>query len=417
MCGARDDDKDFNLGANNDHPRGTWSDGTTMWVADSDDAKIYAYVLDDGARDDDKDFNSLTDAGNDGPWGIWSDGTTMWVADTSDNKLYAYVLSDGARDSDRDFDTLDVAENEAPRGIWSDKTTMWVADSDDDKVYAYNMPSSHDATLSALSVSPKDIIGFDSSRTDYEVGVGPTIEQATVTAAASDSRAMVEFSTTDADGATEGHQKDLSAGRNRVTITVTALDGMTTQNYRVSVNRGVTDTTGWQAGADLDGLIAAENDIATGIWSDGTTMWVADIGDDKLYANALSGGARDTGNDIVLGANNGDPRGIWSDETTMWVADTGDNKLYAYVLSGGARDAGKDINLGANNDHPRGTWSDGTTMWVADDDDDKLYAYQLSGGSRDAGKDIALVNANGDPRKLAGKWAEPGERLYSRDQA
>ena len=40
--------------------------------------------------------------------------------------------------------------------------------------------SSNDATLSALSVSEKDIIGFDGGRTSYEVGVDSTVTQVTV---------------------------------------------------------------------------------------------------------------------------------------------------------------------------------------------------------------------------------------------
>ena len=31
--------------------------------------------------------------------GLWSDGTTMWVADNSDDKIYAYDLAAGARRS------------------------------------------------------------------------------------------------------------------------------------------------------------------------------------------------------------------------------------------------------------------------------------------------------------------------------
>ena len=49
--------------------------GTTVWVVDYSDEKIYAYNLATKARDSAKDFNTLTAAGNDDPYGIWSDGT------------------------------------------------------------------------------------------------------------------------------------------------------------------------------------------------------------------------------------------------------------------------------------------------------------------------------------------------------
>ena len=138
--GTRDDAKDFDLAADNDSPQGIWSDRTTMWVADLDDGKIYAYTLTDGMRDATKDFDTLVAAGNGDPLAIWSDGTTMWVGDWFDDKVYAYTLSDGVRDDAKDFDTLSAAGNDVPRTVWSDETTLWVADLDDSKLYAYNMP-------------------------------------------------------------------------------------------------------------------------------------------------------------------------------------------------------------------------------------------------------------------------------------
>ncbi|MDE3258583.1 MAG: hypothetical protein OYM47_12170, partial [Gemmatimonadota bacterium] len=127
----------------NSSPRGIWSDGTTIWVADSYEVKIYAYDVSTKARDPARDFNTLDAAGNWNPAGIWSDGTTMWVADVDwrdlDAKIYAYDVSTKARDPAKDFNTLAAAGNERPSGIWSDGTTMWVANSWDEKLYAYDV--------------------------------------------------------------------------------------------------------------------------------------------------------------------------------------------------------------------------------------------------------------------------------------
>ena len=359
--GMRDDARDINtlVAAGNDAPHGIWSDETTVWVADRQDYKLYAYNLSDGMRDDARDINTLNAAGNRFPDGISSDGTTMWVADSFNVKLYAYRLSDGMRDDSRDIDTLNAAGNTDPTAIWSDGTTVWVADWTDDKLYVYIIPMPGDASLSELSVSPKDIIGFEGDRRSYEVGVDSSVTRATVSATANDYAAKVAFAPPDADANVEGHHVDLSAGRNVVRVTVTAEDGFT-QDYKVSVNRGVTHGRGWQAGADLDGLIAAGNSDPYGIWSDETTVWVADTEDNKLYAYRLSDGMRDDGRDITLGNNNEDPHGIWSNGTIVWVADTQDDKLYAYRLSNGNRRGGRDITLATNNNDPRGIWSDGS---------------------------------------------------------
>ena len=280
---------------------------------------------------------------------------------------------------------------------------------------------STDDTLSSLSVAPKDIIGFAGNRQIYEVGVDSAVATVTVSATANHAGAMLAFDPADADTNAAGHQVDLSAGRNDVTVRVTAEDGATTRAYQVRVNQGVSDDYGWQAGADLDGLKAAGNNEPYGIWSDGTTVWVADNEDDedneddKLYAYQLSDGTRDAGRDLTLPAVNDNPTGIWSDGTTMWVADWTDEKLYAYRLSDGTRDAGQDFALAAENSNPTGIWSDGTTMWVADVFDDKLYAYRLSDGTQRAGRNFNTLAAagNGEPR---GIWSD-GATMWVADSS
>ena len=85
---------------------------------------LIPWIVHAQSRDVGSDF--ILDAANGYPTRIWSDGATMWVADFEDTKLYAYRMSDRTRDADRDF-TLDAAHG-SPVGIWSDGTTMWASD-------------------------------------------------------------------------------------------------------------------------------------------------------------------------------------------------------------------------------------------------------------------------------------------------
>ena len=277
---------------------------------------------------------------------------------------------------------------------------------------------SSDATLSALTVGPQDIIGFAPDRTSYEVGVASTETRATVTATANHPAASVAYSPTDADTSTTIHDVDLSAGRNAVTVTVTSQDGSATRDYTVSVNRGVTDDYGWKAALDLDGLIAAGNNDPVGIWSNGATVWVADAADEKIYAYNTDG-MRDSSKDFntLAAAGNDDLRGIWSNGDTMWVADWFGQKLYAYRTSDKTRDSGKDFNtlIGAGNHSPIGIWSDGVTMWVADHFDAKIYAYKMSDKARDSDKEFNTLSGpgNGDP---TGIWSD-GTTMWVADQA
>ena len=141
---------------------------------------------------------------------------------------------------------------------------------------AYPLPAqaqaSTDATLSALTVSPENIIGFPIPFvTSYEVGVASTVTEATIAATANDSNADVDFAPPDSNDATSGHQVALSPGKNTVTVTVTAEDTSTTKAYTVNINRGVTDDYGWNAEHDLDGLRAAGNARPYGIWANTTS--------------------------------------------------------------------------------------------------------------------------------------------------
>ena len=224
--------------------------------------------------------------------GIWSDGTTVWVADSSDGKLYAYALADGTRQdgtgstTDMEFDLH--SDNGSPRGIWSDDTTIWVADSSDDKLYAY-----------ALA---------DGTRQD---GTGVTTD--------------MEF--------------------------------------------------------DLD----SDNGDAKGIWSNGTTIWVANLDafGGEVFAYALAGGTRQDGTgsttdmEFDLHSDNGAPVGMWSDDTTIWVADSVSDQVYAYKMSDKSRDESKEFDFDSGNTDPWGIWSDYSTMWVVDAGEKDLFAYHL----------------------------------------
>ena len=158
---------------------------------------------------------------------------------------------------------------------------------------AYPLPAqaqalSTDATLSALTVSPKNIIGFRSDRFAYDVGVDSTVTEATITATPTDSNAEVSFDSLDSNDGTDGHQVALSAGRNTVTITVTAEDNIATQEYTVSVNRGVSDNYGWNAERDLDAVVFehffARDDKPIGIVENNGIFWITS----RLSSNILA---------------------------------------------------------------------------------------------------------------------------------
>ena len=434
--------KDLTLAAENTWARGIWSDGTTLWVPNLDfisGSKLYAYSLVSKTRIPAQDF-TLT-ARNLLPTGIWSDGTTMWVADngTHTEQLFAYKMSDRTSDSTKDFITLRAAGNTRPFGIWSDGTTMWVADPVDAKLYAYDArPLVNPSTLATVRAGLERI----TQAPDLLLSIGPSSVSVAPSATLALTAQVINYGSSLVPTTTLRwyHSSDGTIDTNDTLLATTSLSlaaggGLTISNmlaapsavgtsyygacvdpvmgehytgdncFAVAV---IVSTHPHLPASDFNTLNVAQNHDPDprDLWSDGTTLWVADDTDDKLYAYRMSDKTRDSTKDFTLDARNNSPRGLWSDGTTMWVADGGGDKLYAYKMSDRTRDSAKDFFntlYTAGNRDPQGIWSDGTTMWVADSVDNKLYAYVLASMARDSDKEITLATGNRDPRGL---WSD-----------
>ena len=159
----------------------------------------------------------------------------------------------------------------------------------------------------------------------------------------------------------------------------------------------------WTVDRDIEELDGG-NDRATGVWSDGTTLWVADNADgagDTVYAYDRASGERLSEREFELAEANRAPRGFWSDGETVWVSDSGRERLFAYRLADGERLEEREFELAARNSDARGIWSDEETMWVLDGRTDALFAYALASGELLA--EYELDSANDDPRGL---WSD-----------
>ena len=252
---ARDADKDIGSGpwtvlqaAGIDNPLGIWSDDTTMWVADGDDNKLYAFDLGSKLRDASKEF-PLTAPGNSEPSYIWSDGETMWVVNNDrfdeNVKLYAYSMTTRRHLPHKDFNALAAAGNTSPRDIWGDGSVMWVANDGDrsegvaDTVYTYNYAvDSSDATLSGLTISPGAFsTAFSPATSAYTAGVGDSVTEVSVNATPTPGgTAAVTYgssNTAAADGVVPLNAVDDTV----ITITVTAEDELATMTYTITVTR------------------------------------------------------------------------------------------------------------------------------------------------------------------------------------
>ena len=98
---------EYELSSANSDAHGIWADGVTVWVSNHDPKRLFAYRLPapegpaaEGAEPQDlervrnEEFGELSRASNNSPRGIWSDGDVMYVADESDDRVYTYNMPD-----------------------------------------------------------------------------------------------------------------------------------------------------------------------------------------------------------------------------------------------------------------------------------------------------------------------------------
>ena len=167
----------------------------------------------------------------------------------------------------------------------------------------------------------------------------------------------------------------------------------------------------WNVTRDIEALDPG-NDLPTGIWSDGETLWVLEnsaSGPDRVFAYDLRSGERQAGREFELDRRNRFAHGIWSDGETVWIADSGQDQLFAYSLETGERVEERDIELHEDNRDPRGIWSDGDAIYVLDSVRDALFAYDLATGELLA--EYPLDQLNRSPRGL---WSD-GVTLWVSD--
>ena len=311
---------------------------------------------------------------------------------------------------DADWNTRGHQVNLSP----GDNTiTVVSTNGDDSRTYTVTVTRtnfaalSDDATLTSLELDGINIGTFDPATTEYILGVPSNVSSTTVTATPADQNAAVTFGVEDHDTGSEGHQVAIAEGTNTFTVEVESSDGTAARTYTITVNRASDAVFGWNSVKDINLAWASEDVGPTGIWSDGTTIWVAKPGSSwpdtprKIFAYDLTTGSPQPENDInrlVIYT----PADIWSDGNTIWVSGDYSGNIYAYDRVTGVRQADRDIttSLPTGPADPLGLWSDGETIWVADRERSaaggyKIFAYDLATGARKADRDIAIPAFDG----------------------
>jgi streptogramin lyase len=148
-------------------PEGITTNGTDLWIVDSQNDRVYRYANGAGRRGRSQDAASsfALAAGNTNPKGIVTDGTSFWVVDDgATDRVFKYTLAGAPLGSW----TID-AQNASPTGLTLDPTApsdIWIVDNGTDRVYRYaaaaglttgSLPATTSFALAAGNTNPQDI--------------------------------------------------------------------------------------------------------------------------------------------------------------------------------------------------------------------------------------------------------------------
>ena len=479
---ARNSGKEFDLNMGNSATRGIWSDGVTMWVTNSDHDKVFAYTLATKARDTSKEFDLHADNGD--PRGIWSDGTTMWISDDGDNKLYAY----GAYPSEQGLTVTGTGATTATLKLLNYSGHWWYKSTTAGHTTCASVGSgTYTVSLAGLTKGTAyTFTAYSDGNCANVIATAPAfafLKPALTAVNVGTNKATLKLANYTSDwwykSTTAGHTTCASVGSGAYTVNLTGLTTGATYTFTAYGDSNCSNAIAAAAfitpegvpgsrrsGKDIDTLSAAGNNVPYGMWSDGTTLWVVDYTDRKLYAYKLTEGSefgerdngkdvtptgasylagvasdgstmwlsrlaansrtlwaytrsgdswsRATGSDITLHYSSAHRRGLWTDGKTMWMLDNfGTGTLYAYDYSNGSwsRNSSKEFSLNVSGGSLRSLWSDGVTMWVVDSNNDKVWAYTLATKTRDTSKEFEVHTDNGVP---GGIWSD-GKTMWIGD--
>jgi YVTN family beta-propeller protein len=399
-------------------PFGIWSDGTNLYVSDRDNSTIRKIVIATGA--------TTTLAGTPGvfgfadgvgteamfatPQGLWGDGAgNLYVADSDNAVIRKIVIATGAvttiAGSPDVFGWLDGVGNTAqfdfPTGLWGDGLgNLYVADSDNDTIRQITIATGAVVTIagSPFSVGFSDGFATDGASFDRPQGLWGDGANLYI-----------------ADTINETIRKLVLA-----TSQVSTLAGSPLVNGSLD---------GTASGADFSN--------PTGLWGDGTNLYVGDSGNHTIrkiviataVVTTFAGGGM--GDGIGTAAGFIYPTNIWGDGTNLYVADSGNSIIRKIVTASAAVTtiSGAPLAFGSANGtgagagffFPGGVWGDGTNLYIADGSTSTIRKVVSATGtvSTFAGGAVSLVALDGTGTAASfnnpqGLWGD-GVNLYVAD--
>ena len=180
---------EYELASANGDPHGIFFDGVTFWVSDHVEKRLFAYRLEAGEngadaleRNRDEEFPDtvLSRASNNSPRGLWSDGGVMYVADESDARVYTYNMPGAvdARLASLSLSGVDIGEFSPNHEEYEGSADEGVSET---TVTALAMQR-----LADVDIDPPDA---DAEAEGHQVALGRSLAEITVTVTSGDGSA------------------------------------------------------------------------------------------------------------------------------------------------------------------------------------------------------------------------------------
>jgi len=401
-----------------DGPRGLYTDGTDLYVADSGNSTIRRVVIATGmvttlagtAGTDGSADGTGTAASFNYPTGITSDGANLYVVDSGNAIIRKVVIATAAvtklagTSAQGSSDGVGSAARFGdPAGVASDGTNLYVADPGNHTIRKVVIATGAVTTLAGTAGSSGSADGTGAAaRFNYPYGI--TTDGTNLYVTDTDNRTIRKVviatgvvttlaGTADSDGSADGtgtaarfsQPEGITTDGSNLYVT----DGLNRTIRKVVIATGVVTTLAGTAGSSgsTDGTGAAARFFyPRGITTDGTDLYVADAFAQTIRKVVIATGAVTTlagaagSNGAVDGtgaaARFSRPYGITTDGTHLYLVDEGNHTIRKVVIATGmvstlAGTAGSD---GSADDtgavarfrYPQGITTDGTSLYVTD---------------------------------------------------
>jgi sugar lactone lactonase YvrE len=445
-------------------PSGITTDGTNLYVVDTLNQKIRQIAIATGYVSsltgvmDSPSVSSTTPADGAGatstfynPFGIAIVGANLYVTDQGNNKIRQIVIATGVVSSFTGASgtsgaptAVDGARSAAtfnfPLGITTDGNNLYVSDALNQKIRVIGIASGVVSSLTGTADTQGTAGAVDGpgATASFNSPYGITIAGGNLYVADAGNNTIRTIALTTAAVTTLAGNAQLEVVTFSWPFSV-ATDGINlyvadTQNPKIRkivIATGEASTlagTGTPGANDGAGATASFNN-PSGITTDGTNLYVADVGNHKIRKIVIASGdvSSVTGVANTPGtpnANDGagatatfdSPYGITTDGSNLYVADMNNHKIRKIVIATGevssvtgvantpaTQNANDGAGAIASFNSPRGITTDGTNLYVADMVNHKIRKIVIATGAVSSLTGVA--NTPGTPNANDGAGA------------